>query len=83
VHTGWAHEEQEEDPSVTKILNFLCEHNIAIPSSRRKLSIKFMLEKLQELKGLGLEAEERDSVGMEAPSTSLWAVLSHFHWQQQ
>jgi len=37
---------------VTKILNFLSEHNVAIPSSRRKLAIKYMLEKLQELKGL-------------------------------
>jgi len=47
------YEEQEEGPCVTKILNFLSEHNIAIPSSRRKLTIKFMLEKLQELKQLG------------------------------
>jgi len=45
-HTGQAHEEQEEDPRVTKILNFLSEHIIAIPSSRRKLTIKFMLEQL-------------------------------------
>jgi len=45
-HTGQAHEEQEEDPCVTKILNFLSECNVAIPSSRRKLTIKFMLEKL-------------------------------------
>jgi len=38
-HTGQAHQEQEEDPRVTKILNFLSEHNVAIPSSRRKLTI--------------------------------------------
>jgi len=50
---GQAHEEQEKDPHVTKILNFLSEQNIAIPSSRRKLTIKFMLEQLQELKWLG------------------------------
>jgi len=36
-----------------KILNFLSESNIPIPSSRRKLTIKFMLEKLIELKRLG------------------------------
>jgi len=41
-----AHEEQEKDPCVTKILNFLSESNVAIPSSRRKLTIKFMLEQL-------------------------------------
>jgi len=38
---------------VTKILNFLSEYNIAIPSSRKKLIIKFMLEQLLELKWLG------------------------------
>jgi len=36
-----------------QILNFLSEHNIAIPSSRRKLAIKFMLGPLPELKQLG------------------------------
>jgi len=42
-HTSWAREEKEEDPHVTKIFNFLSEHNVAIPSSTRKLTIKFML----------------------------------------
>jgi len=42
---GQAHEELEEDPHVTKTLN-LSEHNIAIASSRRKPTIKFMLEQL-------------------------------------
>jgi len=46
-------EEQEEDPRVTKILKFLSERNVAIPSSRRKLTIKFMLDQLRELKRLG------------------------------
>jgi len=40
---SWTHEEQQEDPCVTKILKFLAELNIAIPSSRRKLIIKSML----------------------------------------
>jgi len=52
-YIGQAGEEQEEDSRVTKIIKFLSEHNVAIPSSRRKLTIKFMLEKLQKLKQLG------------------------------
>jgi len=89
-HTGWAHEEQEEDPSVTKILNFLSEQNVAIPSSRRKLTIKFMLEQLRELKRLGASIPAPSLSSASSPSLTLSpliaihlphqkdALLSHF-----
>jgi len=91
-HTSRAHEEQEEDPRVKKILNFLSEHNVAIPSSRRKLTIKFMVEKLQELKWLGASIPAPSLSSASSPSLMLTlspciviclphqkdALLSHF-----
>jgi len=89
-HTGRAHEEQEEDPRVTKILNFFSECNIAIPSSRRKLTIKFVLEKLQELKQLVASIPAPSLSSASSPSLTLPllivvhlppqkdALLSHF-----
>jgi len=85
--SDWAHEEQEEDPCVTKILTFPFEHNFAIPSSKRKLTIKFILEQLKQL-GASIPAPSLSS----ASSTSLTlsplivihlpcqkdALLSHF-----
>lgn len=43
---------QEEDPRVTKILTFLAERNVAMPVNRR-LTVKFMLDQLRQLKQLG------------------------------
>jgi hypothetical protein len=43
---------QEEDPRVTKILTFLAERNVAMPTNRR-LTVKFMLDQLRQLKQLG------------------------------
>jgi len=48
---------QAQSSNPHKILNFFSEHNIAIPSSRRKLTIKSMLEKLRELKVRVVPAE--------------------------
>jgi hypothetical protein len=70
---------------VTKILNFLSECNIAIPSSRRKLAIKFMLEQLQELKRLGASIPAPSSASSPlSPCIVIYlplqkdALLSHF-----
>jgi hypothetical protein len=75
---------------VTKILNFLSERNVAIPSSRRKLTIKFMLEQLQELKRLGASIPPPSLSSASSPSLTLSpciairlphqkdALLSHF-----
>jgi len=71
--TGLAQEEQEEDSCVT--LNFLSEHNIAILSSRRKLTIKFMLEQLQELKRLGASIPAPSLSSASSPSLTLSPLL--------
>jgi len=89
-HTGWAYEEQEEDPCVMKILNFLSGHNVAIPPSRRKLATKFMLEKLRVLKWLGASIPALSLSSNSSPTLTLSqfivihiphqkdALLSHF-----
>jgi len=75
---------------VMKILNFLSEHNVAILPSRRKLTIKFMLEQLQELKRLGASIPPPSLSSASSPSLALSpcivihlprqkdALLSHF-----
>ena len=75
---------------MTKILNFLSERNVAIPSSRRKLTIKFMLEQLRELKWLGASIPAPSLSSASSPSLTLSprivirlprqkdALLSHF-----
>jgi len=75
---------------VTKIINFLSELNVAIPSSRRKLTIKFMLEQLRELKWLGASIPAPSLSSASSPSLTLSphivihlphqkdALLSHF-----
>jgi len=75
---------------VMKILNFLSERKVAIPSSRRKLTIKFVLEQLQELKRLGASIPAPSFSSASSPSLTLSpriviclprqndALLSHF-----